>query len=205
MGKRGPRASKATRLARGSAYRPKGAEREMAVPEPGPRVPPRWLDAEARRVWDDLSERLDRMAVLGLGDYYALAVFCDTWSRWRKARAFIEQHGESHLVRDRAGNVKGVRFYPHVRYADRLAGELVRMARELGITPTSRGRAAVVPHHVYPEWDRYLAGKPDDVQARTLDPTLERPARKEEAGDEGGDEADDEGAGEDGGGDDDQG
>jgi P27 family predicted phage terminase small subunit len=126
-------------------------------------------------VWLDLSDRLDRMAALGLLDYYALAVFCDTWSRWRKARKFIEEHGDSHLVRDRAGNVKGVRFYPHVRLADRLAEQLVRMGRELGITPASRGRVAVIPHHVYPEWDRYLAKRPQGVQDWMRDPTLERP------------------------------
>jgi len=161
------------------------------VPEPGPRVPPRWLDAEGRRVWRDLRARLDAMAVLGLVDYYALAVFCDTWSRWRRARDFVEKHGDSYLVRDRAGNVKGVRLYPQVRQADRLAEQLMRMARELGITPGSRSRASVIPQDWYPQWNEILRKKPEDVRAQILDPSLDP---EEDTGD---DDSDDDSGGDD--------
>lgn len=206
MGKRGPRPDPEARLARGSPYRAR--ERDIPAPEPGPRRAPPWLDNEARKVWYDLCPRIAWMQTLGLADYYALAVFCDTWSRWRRAREFLDKHGESHLVRDRAGNAKGVRLYPHVRLADRLAEQVVRLARELGITPTSRGRAAVIPDWSHEAHKKAARKDSKEVAARLWDPTVPAPPAEDdaEAGDDGDkdegeggadeDAADDEGDGE---------
>jgi P27 family predicted phage terminase small subunit len=113
------------------------------------------------------------MGVLALCDYYTLALYCETWCRWRKAVDFVARHGDSYLVRDAAGRVKGVRIYPQVRLANQLADLLARLGRELGITPASRERAAVIPTEMYGLMDEHLRDQPEEKRRRMLDPSLE--------------------------------
>jgi len=157
MGARGPkRLPPEIAKARGSYRHDRHGMDSNPVPEPGKRHPPPWLDAEARRAWWDLLKRLDSMAVLAFVDYYVLAILCDTWSRWRKVREFLDKHGDSHVVFDASGKPKGVRLFPQVRLARELVDQLLRLFQQLAMTPASRNRAATISAETYGWMDTQL-------------------------------------------------
>ena len=147
--------------------------RPALAPEPGMRKPPESLDEEGRLVWWDLSVRLLRSGALALTDYYTLTVFCETWSRWRNAIAFVKAHGESYLVRDKAGQVKGVRLYPQVKLANTLADQLGRLGTQLGLSPASRGRTAALPDWSFEKIEKFKADQGDLERGRMNDPLFE--------------------------------
>jgi len=111
--------------------------------EPGRPRCPRWLDREAKAAWKHLVPQLDRMGVLTKLDRNALARYCQLWSRWRRAEEFLCDQGDTHLVKDAAGQVKGVRAYPQVRIANQLAEQLLRLEAQFGMTPSARSRIEV--------------------------------------------------------------
>jgi P27 family predicted phage terminase small subunit len=101
---------------------------------------PEWLDADARAAWDQLLPMLQNMGILTRIDGLMLATFCRLWSRWKKAEAFIEAHGEVFPIKDDRGRVKCFMPWPQVAIAKSLAQQLTRLAQEFGMTPSARAR-----------------------------------------------------------------
>ncbi len=146
MGTRGPTPlPHAVLAARGSWRASLARDERTPVPEPGIDDPPEWLDDEARGAWNDLSARLQAMGVLGTIDWHALALYCQLWSRWRQAEEFLARHGDSYIVRDNRGEVRGVKLYPQVKLAGQLAEQLTRLGREFGLSPSARTRVQTIP------------------------------------------------------------
>ena len=145
MGTRGPPPTPTNILDMRGSWR---AKRNPAEPQPERGRPrcPRWLDDTAKTAWKRLVPQLDRMGVLTRVDANALARYCRLWSRWRQAEEFLQQRGDSFLVRDGAGNVKGVKAYPQVRMANQLAEQLLRLENHFGLTPAARARLAAPQH-----------------------------------------------------------
>ena len=85
---------------------------------------PDWLDEDARAAWDQIVPQLEHMRVLAKIDENALGRYCRPWSRWRRAEAFIEKHGEAYPLKDEQGNLKYLVQSPQVAIAARLAGRL---------------------------------------------------------------------------------
>jgi P27 family predicted phage terminase small subunit len=85
------------------------------------------------------------MGVLTKADGNTLSRYCRLWSRWRKAEAFIDQHGEVYPLKDDAGNVKCVQQWPQVAIANKLAQQLTRLEQEFGLTPSARARLQLAP------------------------------------------------------------
>ncbi len=142
MGGRGPPPTPTNILARRGSWR---AQRNPSEPRPEPGRPrcPRWLDAGAKAAWKHLVPQLDRLGVLTPLDRHALARYCQLWSRWRRAEEFLRDQGDTHLVKDADGRVKGVRAYPQVRIANQLAEQLLRLEQQFGMTPSARSRLEV--------------------------------------------------------------
>jgi len=101
---------------------------------------PSWLDADAKRAWRQLVPMLRAMNVLTRIDGNALARYCRTWSRWRKAEAFIDEHGEMYPLKDESGRVKYMQQWPQVAISHKLAQQLTRLEQEFGMTPSARSR-----------------------------------------------------------------
>ena len=139
------------------------------TPERGRPRCPRWLDKYAKHAWEHLIPQLDAMGVLTKIDGHIVTLYCQLWSRWRKAEEFIRDRGEYHIVRDRHGGVAGLKPFPQVRIANNLAEQLVRIGRELGLSPAARSR--LMAHDAEPE----IAPDADDFFAR-------RARREREAG-----------------------
>lgn len=140
MGRRGPRPGpNAMKILRGNP----GKRRVVDCPRPEadeqalPRAPA-WLDAEAKVKWKELVPQLERMGVLARIDRDALARYCDTWAWWRRMRAFIDQKGETYLLRDDEGKPKYIQQLPQVAIAHKLATQLTRLEAEFGLTPAAR-------------------------------------------------------------------
>lgn len=100
--------------------------------------PPDWLDDTARGKWDELLPLLDRMGILARIDGDALARYCDTWSWWRRTRDFLAQSKDTFVIKNEDGTIKYIQQLPQVGIAHKLAGQLGRLAAELGMTPSSR-------------------------------------------------------------------
>jgi P27 family predicted phage terminase small subunit len=83
---------------------------------------------------------LQNMGILTRIDGLMLATFCRLWSRWKKAEAFIEAHGEVFPIKDDRGRVKCFMPWPQVAIAKSLAQQLTRLAQEFGMTPSARAR-----------------------------------------------------------------
>ena len=144
MGRRGPAPTPTPVLKlRGSTLVTK--RRKRAEPKPSVGVPkvPDWLDADARAMWAELIPTLENMGVLARVDGNALARYCRLWSRWRKAEAFLDKHGEMYPLKGEGGQVKYFQQWPQVSIATKLAQQLTRLEQEFGMTPSARTRIQV--------------------------------------------------------------
>ena len=143
MGRRGPAPTPTTVLKlRGSTLVSKRRlAREVQGPAGLPQAPD-WLDEGAKAMWDHLLPMLEGMGVLTRIDGNALARYCRLWSRWRKAEAYLDKHGEMYPLKDDQGRVKCVQQWPQVAIAAKLAQQLTRLEQEFGMTPSARSRVA---------------------------------------------------------------
>ncbi len=144
MGRRGPIPLPTALLrARGSRHVTRRREQDEVQGPPGHPRCPRWLDPEAQATWRHLVPLLGQMGVLTRIDGLALARYCRVFSRWRKAEAFIDQHGEMYPLKDEAGRVKYFVQWPQVAIANKLCQHLTRLEQEFGMTPSARTRIQV--------------------------------------------------------------
>jgi P27 family predicted phage terminase small subunit len=96
---------------------------------------------------------LQNMGVLTRIDGLMLATFCRLWSRWKKAEAFIEAHGEVFPIKDDRGRLKCFMPWPQVAIAKSLAQQLTRLAQELGLSPSARARLQIPGARAIPAID----------------------------------------------------
>lgn len=139
MGKRGPKPTPTAILNGRGSWRGK---KNKAEPVTDPTTPtcPDWLDAQAKEYWADVAPMLTNSDVLKRIDGAALARYCQLLARWRKCEEFIQKHGDTYPIKDKAGQVKGVREFPQVRRASDLSAQICRLEADFGMTPSSRSR-----------------------------------------------------------------
>ena len=141
MGRRGPPPTPTAVLKlRGSTRVTQRRQIHEAQGPVGAPEPPDWLDEDARAMWDHLLPMLTGMGVLTRIDGNALARYCRLWSRWRKAEAHLDKHGELYPLKDDQGRVRYVQQWPQVAIAAKLAQQLTRLEQEFGMTPSARTR-----------------------------------------------------------------
>lgn len=138
MGARGP-AAKPTRLRElqgnpGKRAMPKGE------PRPGERMPsaPRWMSPEAKRQWRRLAPRLHTAGLLTEVDGLGLAMLCESVGQYVEGKTIVEREGAI-AVSDQ-GNVYQ---HPAVGLMKTARGEVLKWAREFGMTPAARSRISV--------------------------------------------------------------
>lgn len=107
--------------------------REEALPEC-----PAWLDDVARAAWNDWLPRIAAMKVMSAADRDALAIMCDTWSRYLVARARLMEEGE--VIRVEGGDRVTVKRNPWSAVLAEHGDRLRRMMSEFGMTPVGRAR-----------------------------------------------------------------
>ena len=139
------------------------AQRRMNEPRPPVKIPkpPSWLEKDAKSCWKKILPRLKEMRVLRQIDENALARYCTTWVRWRRACAFLEKRGETYMLKDDKGNPKRVMPFPEVAIANKLGTELLRLEQQFGMTPASRPNLEFAPPP-YDSNNPYSLVSPDD-------------------------------------------
>ena len=142
MGRRGPAPTPSSVLKLRGTLR---ADRTFDEPSPPPGIPncPEWLTDEAKQVWYQIAPRLAESGLLTMLDESALARYCTLWVRWKRSEDFIEENGDVFTVKDGNGTPRGVRAFPQVNAANKLAATLTRIEAEFGMTPSGRSRIHV--------------------------------------------------------------
>ncbi|MEP7363840.1 MAG: phage terminase small subunit P27 family [Acidobacteriota bacterium] len=142
MGQRGP-APKPTalRIAEGNL-----GKRPLNILEPRPRqitpACPKHLDGEGRLAWRRLVPVLERMRVLTEADGIVLANLCDSYSTMVQAQRKLRETGM--LLKTPSGYVQQ---NPLISIVNTCMETVTRLAREFGLTPTSRTRLHAGPEN----------------------------------------------------------
>jgi P27 family predicted phage terminase small subunit len=114
---------------------------EPAPPEGIPDKPDHIAkDVVASAKWDETIPLLQDMGVLSSADGTALGMFCEAWSRYRKATEKVEKYGDT-LV----SSTKYVYISPYVHLQKQALKDCHTFLTEFGLTPSARARLAVKP------------------------------------------------------------
>ena len=143
MGKRGPkRQATETKRRRGNPGK-ENLSKPEPTPPPGDPVRPDWLDELGREKWPELCESLRSMGLLAKTDVDAIAAYCQAYSEYRQAVAFMHQHGRVIFQRDAKGKIKASRPVAHVAIANRAQDFMRRFWIDYGLTPSARGSISI--------------------------------------------------------------
>jgi P27 family predicted phage terminase small subunit len=104
---------------------------------------PTWLDKEAKAEWKRQAPELYAIGVLTVVDGSVLAAYCEAFSLWKRASVRLQKQArnddkclaEGILVTTKSGNVILNPLQGACNVARR---DMVRLAAELGLTPSSR-------------------------------------------------------------------
>lgn len=138
MGRRGPAATPtAVKVMRGN---PGKRPLNDAEPKPDATMPqcPRHLTTAARAEWHRVARKLHVVGVLTYVDRGILAAYCQAYGRWVEAEERVARDGT--LVVTPNGYEQQS---PWLGIANKAQDQMVRAARELGMTPASRSAIKV--------------------------------------------------------------
>lgn len=139
MGARGP-AAKPTKL-RELQGNPGKRPLNRKEPRPGAgKMPsaPRWMSLEAKRQWRRLAPKLYAAGLLTEVDGLGLAMLCEAVGQYVEGKEIVEKEGAI-AVSDQ-GNVYQ---HPAIGLMKTARAEVLRWAREFGMTPAARSRISV--------------------------------------------------------------
>lgn len=143
MGRRGPRPEPSATKRQKGTYR---ADRRRGEIEPKAELPkpPRWLDAQGRRVWREVGCWLADNGLLTQLDSTAFAILCAEMCEYVAARAIIDAAAEETGTRFIATTDKGnIIQHPAVGVKNKTMGSIIKLCREFGMTPSSRAGMAI--------------------------------------------------------------
>jgi P27 family predicted phage terminase small subunit len=137
MGKRGPAPEPtALKILKGLGNGRDSAGRPIPVPPPFERAapePPGWLEPEALKVWQRVAPSLERLDLLKDEDRETFAAYCSTWSRFTTAVQAYQAEGLT-ITTPPSGRRLA---HPAVAIAEQASAQLLRFAREFGLTPSA--------------------------------------------------------------------
>ncbi len=114
-------------------------------------VPPAWLEGDALDKWNELAPQLLSLGVLTNVDADSLARYCVTWQEWKKHLAICQKGGDVLVLRSETGAVRFASVAPSATLVGKYGRELLRLAQEFGLTPSSR--STIVGSAAKPEAD----------------------------------------------------
>jgi P27 family predicted phage terminase small subunit len=111
-----------------------------AEPKASQKAPPmpRWMSADAKKVWRRTVKQLEKMGVLYECDGDTLAAYCEAVVRHAEACQLIHQTGL--LVK---GRRDGIVKNPAIQVARDAEATIKALAQEFGLTPSARTRIKV--------------------------------------------------------------
>lgn len=137
MGKRGP-APKPTalKILQGNPGKRKLNESEPEFEKNDDILkPPSFLSTYAKKEWKRISPMLIKNNLLTDADIATLAAYCQSYNRWIKAEKAIRTYGMV-FTSDKGNIIQR----PEVGIANKAMSEMVKYAKEFGLTPSSRSQ-----------------------------------------------------------------
>lgn len=121
-------------------FRPdRDQETGAGLPDTLPRCPA-WLGKTARREWARVGKHLQAAGILKTVDRAALAAYCHAYGEF--VELTIDLRSEPATFTTETGYIA---VNPKVKQAQAYKRELLTWARELGLTPSARGRIVLDP------------------------------------------------------------
>jgi P27 family predicted phage terminase small subunit len=155
MGKRGPnRTPTAVLEARGSWRGSKRKDKGANCKALGTAQRPQWIKGAAKDEWERLSPKLRDLGILTPLDRAMFSVYCELWKEFLEAKKIIDKDGPI-LTTDRGHQVK----HPAVRMMHDAADRLLKIAREFGLTPSSRASMDFDIQSIQDNQETWLKGK----------------------------------------------
>lgn len=87
----------------------------------------------AEAIWNETLDFLEDMGILTLADEHVLVLYCTTYAELVKLTKLVQDEG--HVITDDKGNVKA---NPHSVAWDRTKASWLKLAGQLGLTPSAR-------------------------------------------------------------------
>lgn len=115
-------------------------DRALKEPKPAPVAPkrPAWLSSQAKKVWNELAPKLERVGCLTKVDGETLALLCTHYAVAKQAAEILKQEG---LVdHDERGLA---RKHPMLQVLRDNSAAYLKYCQEFGLSPKARGRIDV--------------------------------------------------------------
>ena len=142
MGRRGPKKTPAAvKKARGTYRADRDAGVEIVGREP---KMPEWLSEPAQELWRELAPTLVKENLLTVIDGLVFALLCDTYATFRACGEWLNGDVENFFTHSVTVDSEGEEHeggayqHPVVSVWHKARGDLVRFAREFGMTPSAR-------------------------------------------------------------------
>jgi P27 family predicted phage terminase small subunit len=139
MSRRGPQRTPTKTLERRGSWL---AKMRTGEPELSRKMPPcpDWLDADAHAEWERVVVELEAMGIVGATDYAVLTGYCQSWSQFKQASEMLAIDGSLHKPRTDGE----VRRNPITFILKDSRESMLRFARELGLSPSSRAGVSAI-------------------------------------------------------------
>lgn len=116
-------------------------------------APPEWLPEEGQREWRRVAPLLMRMRVLRDTDLTALAVYCESYERYRAARKDLDDNLGMYTDTG-TGSIKA---HPATTILNQALAQMRAFMVEFGLTPSARTRVATEAPREMSEFEQFLA------------------------------------------------
>lgn len=104
-------------------------------------IRPTWLDTEGRKMWMAVMDELLAVDLVTNVDVYALALACDSYSKYVKAAKDIKKNGLVIKFKNSIGAENTV-ANPNVTISQKYATQFKNFCSEFGLSPAARARLA---------------------------------------------------------------
>lgn len=105
--------------------------------------PPEWLEGVALKKWHQVVPVLSEMRVMTVADVEPVARYCALWEQWKRNYDAVRAGLDVIRFKDKAGEVKHLQVSPYASQMTKLAGLLLRIEQEFGLTPSSRSQVTI--------------------------------------------------------------
>lgn len=139
MGTRGPKPTPTITLRNRGSWRASARKNEPRLPVEAPEAP-NWLKGEAKREWNRLVPILMEAGVLTLADRGALAMTCQSWADYLRAKDVVDKEGIT--VETATG---GTKVHPAVTIQRAAWAQYIKGCALFGIDPADRSSVKAAP------------------------------------------------------------
>lgn len=99
---------------------------------------PSHLLPDAKKEWKRIAPQLELLGIISQMDRSALAVYCQSYARWKQAEEKIKELGESGLIDETPSGYKQISVWLQV--SNRAVEQMHKFMCEFGMSPSSRSR-----------------------------------------------------------------